>query len=485
MRSFFKSIRWQIQAWYGLLLLLATVAFSIFSYQLAWIERGREIDRRLAEKALLVVTSLRKAALETSPVTSLLRALRSDQSNMISGVLLEPLKAGEIPIPEMLQSTFVGEQSGYYYYRILDYEGTTVLESPNAPATTDLLPIPGQGVVETSRWADNRRERVVGDESGLRLVVGQEISGEMAGMGKVKLLIGGIGLGVWVLGLLGGWVISGYAIRPIQSISESAVRISEGNLSERIQPSGFRNELSDLAAILNTTFARLQAAFKRQQQFTADASHELRTPVTTILSETQRMRKRPRTVGEYQDSVEICHAAGMRMKKLVEDLLLLARQDGKDKGPQMEACKLDDLIRDSLGSMQVIAADKGITIHVDLEPVTLKTDPEKLLIVINNILGNAIYHHHGKGNVWIAVRPEDKVILISIRDDGRGISERDLPHIFERFYRADTARSSADMHSGLGLSVCKTIVAQLDGEIAVSSEFGKGSQFSVRLPLGK
>ncbi len=482
MRMFFKSIRWQIQAWYGLLLLMVTVGFGIFTYQLAWIEKGREIDRRLAEKSLLLVSSLRNATLAEAPLATILRALTSDRSTMMSSVFLRPLQTGRVPIPELLQTTFDGDQPGHYYYRITDSGGNLVLESENAPADIENLLFPEQGLTETTRWVANRRERVVGQQSGLHLVVGQETSHEMAGMNKIKLLIGGTGLVVWLLGLLGGWLISGYAIRPIQSISESAVRISEGNLSERIQSSGFRNELSDLASILNTTFSRLQDAFKRQQQFTADASHELRTPLTVILSETQRMKKRARSAEEYQDSIEICHSAGTRMKKLVEDLLLMAREDSGEMRPQWEPCRLGDLLSESIASMHVLATSKGITVHAEAADITFQTDSEKLLIVFNNIIGNAIYHHQGDGNVWVSSHSGDAAVRISIKDDGPGIADADLPHIFERFYRADASRSPGKMHSGLGLAVCRMIVSQLHGTLEVSSEVGEGSEFTIRFP---
>ncbi len=483
MRKFFKSIRWQIQAWYGLLLLVMTVGFGIFTYQLAWIEKGREIDRRLAEKRLLLVSSLRNATLAEAPFATMLRTLKSDRSAMISAIFLQPLKTGRVPIPELLQKTFDGEQLGHYYYRITDSDGSLILQSANAPAEIENLPIPKQGGTETTRWAGKRRERVVSQQSGLQLVIGQEISHEMAEMNQVKVLIGEIGLGVWLLGLLGGWIISGYAIRPIRSISESAVRISEGNLSERIQSNGFRNELSDLASILNTTFSRLQDAFKRQRQFTVDASHELRTPLTVILSETQRMQKKARSAEEYQDSIEICHSAGTRMKKLVEDLLLMAREDSGDVKPQWEPCRLDNLLSESIASMQVLTSGKGITIHVEAADITFQTDSEKLLIVFNNIIGNAIYHHHGNGNVWVTCHCVDAAVRISIKDDGPGIAEADLPHIFERFYRADTSRSPGKMHSGLGLAVCRTIVSQLNGTLEVRSEVGEGSEFTLQFPL--
>lgn len=485
MRKHFKSIRWHIQAWYGLLLLLATVAFSFTAYQIVWLGKIREADRRLTEKSLLIVSSLRNAAMAGLNPESINTMFGSERPTGTSMIILQLLKSGRVTMPEITQATFSGREPGYYYYRIYDTDGSVVLESDNAHAAFELLPIPGEGVQKKSQTVGNRRERTFSDESGLRMVVGQDITQEISEMSRLTIQIALLGTGLWVLGLIGGWVIAGYSIRPIKTISEAAVRISEGNLKERIPLEASGNELHELASVLNRTFGRLNEAFERQRQFTADASHELRTPVTVILSETQRMRKKPRSVEEYQEALDACHAAGLIMKKLVEDLLLLAREDSEENTLQLEDGQLDELISKSVQSLHVPARDKGIAVHVDMDPVRITTDFQKLLIVLNNILGNAISHHQGPGNVWITCKADGSVARISVRDDGPGIPSGDLPHIFRRFYRVDKSRSATDRHSGLGLAVCKSIVDQLKGTLDVSSELGQGSEFTIELPFGQ
>jgi two-component system OmpR family sensor kinase len=481
--SFFKkqikSIRWHIQVWYGLLLLLAIIASSLIACQIIRLEKAHEIDKRLIEKMAFIGGNLRKAALSEPSLRSIMQSILSNQKPDAPTALLEPLKSGKLKIPEIIRSTFSGTDPGHYYFRIVDIDDTLVLESDNAyDDMIFLAPYPGKIEVKTG-YVGQRRERTVSDESGFRITVGQDITQEINEMNQITAWVISSGIGLWIIGLIGGWTIAGYVIRPIKVISKAAIRISEDNLNERIPLENSGNELNDLASILNRTFDRLRDALQRQKQFTADASHELRTPVTVILSETQRIKKKTRSVQEYQDAIDSCHLAGIRMKKLVEGLLLLARQDGADKELQQEECQLDDLLNDIIRGSRVLARDKNIIIHSDINPVFIRTDIQKLSTVVINVLENAISHHQGHGNVWISCKSNASLIHISVKDDGPGINENDLPHIFDRFYRADKSRTTNSAHSGLGLSLSKSIMKQLDGKIDVQSQIGTGSEFVI------
>jgi signal transduction histidine kinase len=167
------------------------------------------------------------------------------------------------------------------------------------------------------------------------------------------------------------------------------------------------------------------------------------------------------------------------MKKLVESLLLLARQDSADQDLHLEDCRLEDLLNDIIHATRVLARDKNMTLHPDLETVSIRTDIQKLTTAVSNILENAIAHHPGHGNIWVSCQTNASMIYISVKDDGPGISENDLPHIFDRFYQADKSRASSSVHSGLGLSVCQSIIQQLDGNLDVHSQLGSGSEFVI------
>jgi len=233
--------------------------------------------------------------------------------------------------------------------------------------------------------------------------------------------------------------------------------------------------------VLNSTFARLETAFAQQQKFTADAAHELRTPVSVMLTQTQTALNRERNAAEYRETIEACQRASQRMRKLIESLLELARLDAGQE--QMKRLKFD-LSRtawDCVELVRPLAADRGIKIHCDLPPIEGYGDAERLAQVITNLLANAVQYNKDNGEVRISAKVQGSMIFLAVGDSGPGISSEDLPHVFERFYRADPSRSSGQ--TGLGLAISKAIVEAHGGSIEVVSKPGAGTTFTVVLPL--
>ncbi len=484
MIPFFKSIRWRIQIWYGLLFLGIIVAFSIIAHQIAWLQILHEVDEENRRKNLILISNLRRAVFAEPHVDSILRIMSANEDNAIADILMERLRKGRITLSEDTLAQFRGNDPGYGYFKIFDPRGNMIASSVNAPELAEIAPLPPEGADITLRTIENWREQSLAESSGLRMVIGKDISPERAQMRNLTLRIIAGASATWFVALMGGWLIAGYVIRPIRTISDAAVRASQGNLKKAIPLTKAGNELHDLAIVLNQTFRRLDESFERQRRFTADASHELRTPVTVILSETQRMKKRKRSEAEYKDAIEVCHTAAQRMRKLVENLLLLARQEGDYHALHLENFQLEHIISESVESHRILAAEKSIEIHSDLEPIAIQTDILEISTLLNNIIGNAISHHQGNGNVWVVSKLHNNAstLEVSVRDDGPGISGEDLPYIFDRFYQADKSRSSRDSHNGLGLSVCQSIAEQLGGRIDVTSVLGKGSTFTFTLP---
>jgi heavy metal sensor kinase len=293
------------------------------------------------------------------------------------------------------------------------------------------------------------------------------------------LAVGGV---VLVLGLGGGWWLAGRAIRPIDQISATASLISAGNLSERINVAEADNELGRLAGVLNSTFARLEAAFAQQKQFTADASHELRTPLAVLITEAQTTLARQRNADEYRDTVEKCLAAAQEMRRLVESLLELARFDAGHETIKHEVFDLSLVARECVDLVRPLAAERGVRIHSELSPVEYMGEREPLAHVISNLLANAIYYNKPDGEVRISTKSLPGAIILTISDTGIGIAPEHLPRVFDRFYRADPARSNAEGHAGLGLAISKAIVEVHGGRIDITSQLGVGSTFTVQLP---
>jgi heavy metal sensor kinase len=289
-----------------------------------------------------------------------------------------------------------------------------------------------------------------------------------------------VGSLVLLIGLAGGWWLVSRAIRPIENISAAAVKISAGDLSQRINVAEAESELGRLAAVLNSTFARLDAAFAQQKQFASDAAHELRTPVSVMLTQTQTALNRGRTAPEYRETVEACQRAAQRMRKLIGALLELARLDVGQE--QMKRLRFDfsRTVADCVDLVKPLAKASGIKIFTELSPLEITGDAERLAQVATNLLTNAIQYNNPNGEVRVKVASHGGLATLTVSDTGNGISRDDLPHIFKRFYRCDKSRTGGN--TGLGLAISKAIVEAHGGTIEVSSEEDDGTTFTVRLP---
>lgn len=478
MTAFFHSIRWRVQAWHALILLLVIAAFCATSYQLAWDNQLRRIDKELSVTERMIVRGLMRAA-ETA-VNGGVPPAPTDPPAMKPAEFIASL--GRLALSADIAARFEGREPGYVYYTLRNAKDEVLQESANAPQGIMTLPAPAADIAEEVRTVDQRREFARSSYHGLRGVIGRDITPELEERRRFAWSLVFFGLAIWTLGLLGGWWFSGRAIRPIQNISEIASRIAEGNLRERINTDGASSELTQLSTVLNQTFERLNASFERQKQFTSDASHELRTPVTILLSETQRILKRDRSPEEYRDALQTCGLTAQRMRHLIESLLLLARQEDHSVNAHWSPCDLSAILEESIRHLTPLAVEKGVTIHRDLQTAVCTGDAAALAIVAANLVTNAIQHHRAGGEVYVHCRKQDGDVIFSVKDNGPGISTADLPHLFERFYRADKARTQSEGHGGLGLAIAHTIVKNHHGTLSVTSELGQGATFTVTLP---
>jgi heavy metal sensor kinase len=259
------------------------------------------------------------------------------------------------------------------------------------------------------------------------------------------------------------------------------VKISAGDLSQRINIAEAESELGQLAAVLNSTFARLEAAFAQQQQFTSDAAHELRTPVSVMLTQAQTALNRDRTASEYRETVEACQRAAQRMRRLIESLLALARLDAGQE--VLKRLRFDFLktVSECAELVKPIAEERGVKIFTRLESVGITGDSERLAQVVTNLLTNAVHYNQPDGEVCVKLESQNGMALLTVSDTGQGIAAEDWPRVFERFYRADKSRSTGG--NGLGLAISKAVVEAHGGTIEVRSEENVGTTFTVRLPL--
>ncbi len=285
--------------------------------------------------------------------------------------------------------------------------------------------------------------------------------------------------GTLLVGLVGYWSVR-VALEPLAHVTALADQITHADdLSRRIPvPRGAGDEVWTLVRAFNATLSRLEALFQSQRRFIADVGHELRTPLTVIKGNAQWMRRIGKLDPEALDSIE---EETDRLNRLVEDLLLLARAEAGRLPLRREAVDLDTVLAEVLREMQVMAREK-VHLEAQIAPLRVGGDPDRLKQVFLNLVSNAIKYTPQGGRVAVQMEEEDGWAVVRVSDTGPGIPPEDLPHVFERFYRADKARSRGKGF-GLGLSIVYWIVKHHGGRIDVTSQLGQGTTFTVWLPL--
>ena len=284
--------------------------------------------------------------------------------------------------------------------------------------------------------------------------------------------------------MAGGYLLMNRALRPVNQIADQAERITSRNLNERLPIMETGDELERLSTALNCMIARLDEAFQHINRFSADVSHELRTPLTILRGELEFIAEQQRTSPEVLDTVGSALEEIDRLSKIVENLLSISRVDAGEIRMRQQRIDMAELARTTAEQMQLLADEKAMSLRFSLQPgVEVEGDPSRLKQIVVNLLDNAIRYTGEDGWVEIAVYSEAGNCILKVSDNGVGISAESLPHLFERFYRADKARSRYSGGAGLGLSIVKAICAAHGGNIRVFSKEGEGSCFWVELPL--
>lgn len=280
-----------------------------------------------------------------------------------------------------------------------------------------------------------------------------------------------------------GWLLAGRALRPVLTLTEAARTIARsGAFTQRVPADMPRDELGRLAETFNEMLERLELSHTAQARFVSDASHELRGPLTVIQANLELLEHRPEmSVAEREDAIRAAHAETARLVRLVADLLVLARAD---TGVPMrhDAVDLDRIVVAVLDEARLLAPLRLIEVET-LDPAAVAGDADRLKQLVLNLVENAIKYTPADGRIAVAIRRMGAIAEIEVRDTGIGIPAADLPHVFERFYRADPARTRDEGGTGLGLSIALWIARQHGGEIVLASEPGRGTVATVRLPV--
>jgi heavy metal sensor kinase len=288
---------------------------------------------------------------------------------------------------------------------------------------------------------------------------------------------------VMLAALWGGYLLSRRALAPVDELTGKALRITASNLDERVRVAT-DDELGRLAQAFNGMIDRLQQSFLGMQRFTADAAHELRTPLAALRNEAEVALRSERSAAEYRDVLASQLVEISRMTRLADQLLFLSREDAGQRPESLRPVRIDQLIADVTDQLRPAAAAHELVLNIagQLPACEMRADPDRLRRLFVNLLDNSIKYTPAGGSITVQGERNNGCVEISVADTGIGIPEEHLPKVFDRFYRADPARSGTD-GSGLGLAICRAIVEGQHGTLSLQSTPGYGTTFRVSLPV--
>ena len=459
-----RSIRFRLISWFTALLVLVMLGFGAFTY---WQVKTYIVD--------VIAGSMKHRAQQISQ--TLLRHKPLDKAYI----------ANEI-------ETRYAPESNDRFIRITRGDGS-VLYSSGIPTDRSFNPANIPYAKAQTRDADIREQllpnepKIViaavrySDAQGSYLV---EVGTSLAGAARVmRALLWTLAAGLLVIMLLtvlGGWTLMNRALSPVRDITNAARDITMRDLRRRLPVPNTGDEVSHLSVVLNQMIARLQESFENVSRFTADASHELRTPLTIIRGELEGIIARAELHDETRTSLGSLQEEVERLVTIVQRLFALSRLDSGEAQTERVKFDLAGLTATTVDQMSLLAEEKQISLHcLAKEPVQVEGDRTRLKQIIVNLVDNAIKYTPDGGVVEVIVSSKNGTALVEVKDNGPGIPESALPHVFERFYRVDEVHSRDIEGAGLGLAIVKSIATAHGGTVSVSNQ-PEGCRVTVSLP---
>ncbi len=379
--------------------------------------------------------------------------------------------------------------------RVLDRSGKAVywtsnfnkLTVPSDSVARPLKGVPWRGTIYGAREQPIRlySTMLVDGKKIIGVIqMGQSLAGLNATLQQIAIDLLLITPFLLALSAMGSYWLSGRAFEPIHRLTHTAREIGIKDLHQRVPVPLAKDEVQDFAIIFNQMIGRLERAFIQQRRFVADASHELRTPAAVIRSMTEVALSQPASIEDYVTVLQEVNAESEHLGRLINDLLALARVDEGQIKLDQEPVRLDLLAADVVESLATLASERKITLCIcKLAEATILGDAARLIQVMMSLVDNALIYTNAGGSVTLSVEACASHAHLIVQDTGIGMAQKDMEHIFERFYRADPARSKAVGGSGLGLAIVDWVVRAHRGTVTVESQVGQGSTFVVTLPL--
>jgi len=481
-----RSLRSKLTLWYVLILGILLISFSSFLYFTLSKSLYRDVDNKLRSLAELVASE------STSPLS----------------------KFGFENIDQALEASMNLKPIGKFI-QVLDESGKIGRKSENLrnvqlPISLNALKNASKGLIsfETHRSFENAPLRIITfpviENNHISKIVQiasslEDVEDALNTLFIILMIAVPFAL---MVASLGGQFLANKALRPVDEITQTARMITSQNLNQRIKPPRVKDEISRLIETFNEMISRLDQSFRQIKQFSTDASHELKTPLTILKGEAEVTLRRERTTQEYEQTLRSNLEEINRMSQIVDDLLLLSKADSGEIRLNKEHINLTEILNEVVAQMSILAQFKNLNIETlnHYEDIHMLGDGLRIRELFLNLIENGIKYTEEGGSIHISVAKDSsphainpsvlteegghvgfaKVVVV---DTGIGIAKEDQERIFDRFFRVDKARSREQGGSGLGLSICKWIVEAHRGKIEVESELGKGSSFTVRLPL--
>lgn len=522
--AIFYSVRFRLSLWYLGILTLMLVIFGGIVYYIEYTALSSQIDSVLklgSQQFPALINTQQNPPQFNEGFTSAVRTL---ESNVIPSSVLDQLP--DIPgVKPLLEGKFIilltdaQNKPVQKFGAVSDRDARELATMAASNSKTEAVfteyklaaPPPatpsrtGQIVNTPSDYRvsfyplQNSNKEIIG-----HLIVGLPWDGAatLQSLAVVLLLAGLVAL---LLAAGGGYWLASKAMRPVRDITRTAYEIGETDLSRRLNIKR-RDELGELASTFNRMLSRLEAAFNRQRQFTANASHDLRTPLTVVNLEVNRALNRRRTPEEYEQALSVIQGETEYMTQLVNDLLMLTRADTGQISFETEKIDVSELALEVVERLTPLARQKGLQLNVgELPELEITGNRLYLTRMISNLVDNAIKYTSGAGSrvqietgnvigpAQYEVKAGVKWMWLQVSDDGPGIAAEHLPYLFDRFYKVDKARTAGETldpevqsetrGSGLGLAIVQLVAQTHGGHVKIESQVGKGTSFIVWLPL--
>ena len=456
-----KSFRLQLTAWYLLLFTLLFTIFSVVLYQVL----SKALYKRLDE----VLSS------EVATAAGLFHGEMAELQGDAAAAAQEAMS--EMTIRDVLVAVFAGNKLLASNAPLKSPELLDIAARASVPGKAELrITLPHYGKLGARAVA----RQFVFDRREFVLLAVESLHSIKSELGVVRRVLHlALPLAVLIAGF-GGFFLATKNLAPVRWMADQARSITDKNLHSRLEIGKANEELTVLADSFNELLSRLDQSFETMRRFVADASHELRTPISVIRGEADVALDHDRGPAEYKESLAIIQDEARRLTRLIDDLLNLTRADAGHVTVRAQEFYLNDLLADCCRSMQAKAGAKQIDLECSSpEDVTFRGDQELLRRLMLNLLENAIRYTPAGGQVKVKLDTGERGLRIQVSDTGIGIAPEAAPHVFDRFYRGDQARSRQNGGFGLGLAIVKWIAESHDGTVELSSTPGTGSTFTV------